>query len=182
MSNYPVGQLLNVYLQTTAGGAVRITGSQDGSITLTSVGDFAVFQVSPTSTSARAWRLVSSPAGILAARGLNKVTVTSNTSGDASPSVAELRAGVYELSTGTTATLTLPTGAVMLAGISGLTTGDSFDCLINNNNSGTCTLAAGASGSTLEGSIATIATTVCRLVRFVITNGSTGAYTAYVVV
>lgn len=185
-SNYFVGEILLVDLQTTGGGVVTISGAAtaDGTQTLSAAGDFVVYEVVSTAVGTKVWRVIYSSAGVTSQslRGLGKATVTSDVTASGSPTVAQLRGGVYEVSGGSTYAMTLPTGAVMLAGLPGCTTGDSFDCLINNNNSGTLTMSAGATGSTLEGSAATIATAVCRLVRFVITTGSTGAYTAYAVV
>lgn len=94
---------------------------------------------------------------------------------------AQILGGMIDV-TGTTGTYTFPTAANMIAGIPNCKVGDTFDFLFNNDGSGNATLAAG--GATLQGATAalTVATTVCKILRGIVTNAtvSSEAYTVYV--
>lgn len=136
LSNYPVGQTLTVYIQTTTGGTVGITGSADGTVTLNAAGDFVRYQVVPTSATAKAWRIVASSA-FGSARGFEYVTKSSRddtvtlTSGN-------LLSRWIEGTPTADANYTLPLVSALVANaqFAGARAGDSFTFVVNNAATG----------------------------------------------
>lgn len=99
------------------------------------------------------------------------VTVLDAQSGTAA--IAELLGGVYRHNSQTGGgTLTTPTGTEISAGITGVATADTFDCLYANYGNQTVTLTAGASGVTIVGTAA-VPTLKNALLRFVCTGSNT---------
>jgi hypothetical protein len=94
-----------------------------------------------------------------------------------SPTAAQFVNGVLTTAGGTTNTLTTPTAAAIVAAIPDCQVGYSFEVIISNQNSGTLTLSAGAS-VTLP-AVATVLTTVTRIVKGVVTNVGTPAVQLY---
>ncbi|MCK4340284.1 MAG: hypothetical protein KAY37_01000 [Phycisphaerae bacterium] len=95
--------------------------------------------------------------------------------------IAELLTKIIDGTPTGAATYTLPTAALLVAGIIDCKVGDSFEFLVNNKSSGanTITVAAG-SGGTADGTL-TVAQNVIRAFRIIVTNvtGSSEAYFAY---
>lgn len=77
-------------------------------------------------------------------------------------------------------TLTLPTAALMVGGITGAKVGDSIDCVVENTSGGANSITLAAGGATLRGGTA-VAQNKSALIRIVLTNvtASAEAYTAY---
>jgi hypothetical protein len=87
--------------------------------------------------------------------------------------IAELLGGVYRHNSKTGAgTLTTPTGTEISAGIAGVATGYTFDCLYANYGNQTVTITAGASGVTIVGTAA-VPTLKNALLRFMCTGANT---------
>lgn len=87
---------------------------------------------------------------------------------------AQLVDGFFNQTGGTTNTVTTPTAAAIVAAIPGCVVGSQFTWTVNNNGSGTLTL-AGGTGVTVEGAAATVATTVFSVAVGVVTNVGTPA-------
>lgn len=106
--------------------------------------------------------------------GSAKRLVTTSAATTLSPTYAQMQGGLIALTGGTTCTVTTPTAALILAGITAalVQVGSKFDFEISNQNSGTATL-AGGTGVTLVGT-ATLATTKTGVYRGVVTNIGVG--------
>jgi hypothetical protein len=80
-------------------------------------------------------------------------------------------------------TLTLPTAANLVAGVTGAKVGDAFECAIENTSGGANAITLAAGGATLRGGTS-IAQNKAALLRFVLTNVTLGteAYTAYSII
>lgn len=63
--------------------------------------------------------------------------------GNATLTAAQFVGGLYEIGGGTTATITTPTAAAVLAAFPNLQVGDCFDFCLVNGGSGTATMAGG---------------------------------------
>lgn len=97
---------------------------------------------------------------------------------------AQVLAGFVNSAPGGAITLTLPTAALLVAGLAGAKVGDSFELSIENTSGGanSITLAAGT-GGTLRGGT-TVAQNKAALLRFVLTNvtASSEAYTVHSII
>lgn len=121
------------------------------------------------------------------ALGANTVpgTFAENTqSTTASLTVSQVLAGFVNSAPAGAVTLTLPTAALLVAGIPGAQVGDKIDLSIENTSGGanSITLAAGT-GGTLRGGT-TVAQNKSALIRLVLTNvtATTEAYTAHSII
>ena len=98
--------------------------------------------------------------------------------------IAELLTKVIDGTPTGAAAYTLPTAALLVAGIRGCRVGDSFDFIVNNISGGanTITVAAGA-GGTGYGTL-TVAQNIARRFCIVVTNIGSGteAYSVYGIV
>lgn len=93
---------------------------------------------------------------------------------------AQALSGVFVNTTNGAISVYLPTPADMLATVPNIQVGSTIDLWIRQDGDNTLTLSTNSvSGITLSGT-ATIATTLGQKVIFKITNATTGAYTAYV--
>lgn len=100
-------------------------------------------------------------------------TVTTLDAQSGTAAIAELLGGVYRHNSKTGGgTLTTPTGTEISAGITGVATGDTFDCLYVNYGDQTVTITAGASGVTIVGTAA-VPTLKNALLRFMCTGANT---------
>lgn len=108
---------------------------------------------------------------------VERMTQTAETD-TATITVAELLTKVIDGTPTAAATYTLPTAALLVAGIPGAEVGDSFEFVVNNKAAGadTITLAAG-SGGTDDGTL-TVAQNVIRAFKIIVTN-VTAASEAY---
>lgn len=91
---------------------------------------------------------------------------------------AQVLAGLIDC-TGTTYTLTLPSGAALIPAIPNCKNGAVVDVIFNNNASGNVIVAATGDGSNLVEGNATIATTLVRLMRVMVVDVPTTSYIAY---
>ena len=99
-------------------------------------------------------------------------TATEATAGNVTITIAQLIGGyVARDPNGGARTDTLPTAALLVAGIPDAAVGDSFDCIYENTANGAevVTLAAGSNG-TAEGVDLTLAQNESALLRFLLTN------------
>lgn len=94
--------------------------------------------------------------------------------------VAQVTAGLLNVTGSGASSFSMPTAAAMIAAFANPSVGQTWWLTINNNSDNTITLTAG--GATLEGGAATIATTLARMVCFQITAVGTPAYTACLVI
>ena len=92
---------------------------------------------------------------------------------------AQVLTGILDGTPTAAATYTLPTAALLVAGIANCKVGSSFLLIVNNKSAGayTITVAAGASG-TGDGTL-TVAQNVIRAFLILITNVTTPAYFVY---
>ncbi|HLL28973.1 MAG TPA: hypothetical protein VKT73_15155 [Xanthobacteraceae bacterium] len=107
-----------------------------------------------------------------------KTTLVSKTAASISAVFADIFRTIIALSTQSTCTFTLPTPAQIVAGLSNPVAGSSFEFVIQNNNSGTATVAG--NGCTIQGT-ATIPTTKTQIFRAVVTNANVGSEAVTVV-
>lgn len=111
---------------------------------------------------------------------VDKTTQTAETD-TGTITIATLLTKVIDGTPTSAATYTLPTAALLVAGIIDAKVGDSFEFVINNKSGGanTITVAAG-SGGTADGTL-TVAQNVVRAFKIIITNvtGASEAYFAY---
>jgi len=96
---------------------------------------------------------------------------------------AQLLGGFINSAPAGAITLTLPTAALMVAGIKGAKVGDSIECAIENTSGGANSITLAAGGATLRGG-ATVAQNKSAIIKIVLTNvtASSEAYTAYSIV
>jgi hypothetical protein len=96
---------------------------------------------------------------------------------------AEVLGGFINSAPAGAITLTLPTAALMVAGLAGAKVGDSFELSIENTSGGANSITLAAGGATLRGGT-TVAQNKSALLRFVITNVGSGteAYTAHSII
>lgn len=184
-NNYPVGQRFTVHLMTTGGGAVTISGAAtaDGVQVLTGAGAFVVYQVTQTSTSAKAWRVlynsaVSAPAlrGVQGGGVVSAPTISANA---ITLTAAQVLGGTIVLSNGAAAAVTWPDATLLAAALptGAAVAGDIVDVAITAISAQTFTFSAG-SGVTLTGTAPTMVGTTTgfsRLWRLTFTTAS--AYT-----
>ena len=92
---------------------------------------------------------------------------------------AQVLTGILDGTPTAAATYTLPTAALLVAGIANCKVGSSFLLIVNNKSAGafTITVAAGA-GGTGDGTL-TVAQNVIRAFLILITNVTTPAYFVY---
>lgn len=111
----------------------------------------------------------------------NTAAATSNaTTTTVQMTAAMALSGVYINAANGALSVYLPTPADMLATVPNLQVGTTIPLFIRNDGDNTVTLATNSvTGITISGT-ATIATTLGQIVMFKITNASTGAYTAFV--
>lgn len=111
---------------------------------------------------------------------LDKRTPTATTD-TATITIAQLLAKILQATPTAAATYTLPTAALLVAGISNCRVGDSFDFIVENRSGGanTVTVAAG-SGGTGKGTL-TCAQNIVRAYKITVTNVGSGteAYMLY---
>jgi hypothetical protein len=120
--------------------------------------------------------------GVVRSRSVGVETRTQTAKTDsATLTIAELLTGVIDGTPTGAAAYTLPTAALLVAGIINARVGDSFSFLVNNKSAGanTITVAAG-SGGTGDGTL-TVAQNVIRRFTVIVTNvtGSSEAYSVY---
>ncbi|MBI3231845.1 MAG: hypothetical protein HYZ51_02065, partial [Candidatus Doudnabacteria bacterium] len=102
----------------------------------------------------------------------------------ATVTAAQLMTKIIDGTPTAAATYTLPTAALLVAGIANAKVGDSFEFFINNKSGGANTITvAGGTGSTTFGTL-TVAQNVVRNFLIIITNvtGAAEAYTVYGIV
>jgi hypothetical protein len=88
---------------------------------------------------------------------------------------AELLQSWYQITGGATAmALTMPTAAAIVAALVNCQVGSAFEVIFDNQSGGTTTITTNT-GITLVGTTQTIATTVRRLYRGIVTNATIGA-------
>lgn len=104
----------------------------------------------------------------------SRLTPVSSAGGNATLTAAQFVGALYQITGGTTATLTTPTAAQIVAAIPNCQIGDSFFFVVQNGGSGTATLAAG-SGVTGSAAAATVATTVVTRFYGIVTNNVAGS-------
>lgn len=108
-------------------------------------------------------------------------TVNTDLDDTATATIIQLLKGIIDAVPTGAATFTLPTAALLVAGMPGAKVGDTFWFIITNNSAGanTITVAAG-SGGTADGTL-TVAQNVVRMFVLTLTNvtASSEAYTVY---
>jgi hypothetical protein len=113
---------------------------------------------------------------------LDKRTQTATAGGATlTVTIAQLLTKIIDATPTEAQAMTLPTAALLVAGITNCKVGDSFDFLINNKAGGAYTITVGAgSGGTGDGTL-TVAQNVCRRFTIFVTNvtGSSEAYYVY---
>jgi hypothetical protein len=110
---------------------------------------------------------------------LDVVTQTAKTD-TATLTIAELLTKVIDGTPTAPATYTLPTAALLVAGIPNCKVGDSFAFLVNNKSGANAITVAAGAGGTADGTL-TVAVNVVREFRVIVTNvtGSSEAYFVY---
>lgn len=91
---------------------------------------------------------------------------------------AELITGILDANPSESSTYTLPTAALLVAGIANCKVGSSFFFVVNNTSAFTVTVAASGSGGTDDGTL-TVAAGVIRSFLIIITAISSEAYYVY---
>lgn len=173
----PVGQELLVTLGT-AGGVAAIVGAVEGSVTLSVTGDMALFVVGEqivNGVTTRVWHCVWGPNSFGVNRGVASGASIAATTDTATLTAAQLLARVIRGVPTSGATYTLPTAALMVAGVAGVKVGDYFDFVVSNKAATSLTIQMAAGGATLEGNTGTIAQNAARLHRLIFTNVTSGA-------
>lgn len=108
------------------------------------------------------------------AQAANLMTITSFIAGTSTLTVAQFLNTLLQLTTQAGISLTTPSAAAIVAAMVNAQVGSMCDLIIDNQNSGTMTLVAGA-GVTLAGVATTAATTVRRSYKIIVTNATLGA-------
>lgn len=98
---------------------------------------------------------------------------TDGTGGNITLTAAQVINAIYRSTAGTTAAVTYPSAASVVAAIPQVQVGSSFDFIYQNGGSGTGTLTAGT-GNTIVGT-ATVPTTKTQLVKGIVTNATAGS-------
>lgn len=180
-SRFMTGHRLMVVLKT-AGGALTVTGGNEGSVILATAGDFVEYLL-VDANGTKQWRIEQlslATASISGTRDFGVMTVETAVDDTATVTAAQLLKRILDSVPTAAAAFALPTAALLVAAIPNAKVGDSFSFIITNNSAGanTITVSAG-SGGTGDGTL-TVAQNVCRLFIVTITN-VTAAAEAYLV-